>query len=130
MRAANLKWFDVMKLNVPRYGQLLLAIIHHGWLRAAAVEEEAAVEGEEEAGEEAAQVGSNRIASHWIALDRFGYAMLARHAASAYSVLFLWPQLFHYSPIPFSISPPSLSLSLTPCFALSKKSIKPNSVKR
>lgn len=94
-----------------------MAIIHHGWLRAA-VEEEAAVEEkaaaeevEEEAaaeGEEAAQVGSNRIASHWIALDRFGYAMLARHAASAYSVLFLWPQLFHYPPIPFSLFPLSL----------------------
>lgn len=115
MRAANLKWFDVMKLNVPRYGQLPLAIIHYGWLKAAeeeeaAVKEEAAAKEEEEEaeGEEAAQVGSNRIASHWLALDRFGYAMLARHAASAYSVLFLWPQLFQYPPIPFSLSPLSL----------------------
>lgn len=106
-----------------------MAIIHHGWLRAA-VEEEAAVEEkaaaeevEEEAaaeGEEAAQVGSNRIASHWIGL-----------------VMPCWPGMLrlrirfyfyghNYFTIPLSLSP---SFPF-PSFAHSKKSIKPNSVKR
>lgn len=141
MRAANLKWFDVMKLNVPRYGQLLLAIIHHGWLTEE-VGRCSRGRGEGEGGRSShssckLRVGSNRIASHWIGSDRFGYAMLARHATSAYSVLFLWPQLFQLtSPTPYTLC---FNLFFTPFAApffsffiraLSMQSIKPNSVKR